>query len=537
MELISNPKRLTLNVIKDPDIKGIPTSIAPNTNSSSGCLILSITNAPMIPETTISQTAAIGNIKKKRIAKWTLPIFLERAKEVHGNKYNYNQIKPEDINNGHKSKVPIICNNCNNQWKPTINDHINSQSGCPECAGNVAWNLIRFLQRTKEIHGDKFDYRLVTAEHVKNAHSHVPVICNNCGYNWVTPITSHINQRTGCPSCSGKARWTMERFLQCAHDVHDYNFDYSQIKPEDLGSNSNIPITCMNCGYSWKPILSDHIRGHGCPKCYGNARWTLERLLEKAKEVHGEIYDYSLVTSEHIKCCNSHIPVICNICGYDWEPPIDAHINRKTGCPNCAGCVKWTLNRFLQKAKETHGNNFDYTLIKTEDIKDKESKIPIIHKACGSQYYQRIHNHINGKNGCRKCKGQSKGERECSEYLSSLNISYMTEFILENLPKKRFDFRFEYGERRFLLEFDGRQHFEYVDLFYSEEEEFINRQEIDIVKTQKGLEAGYCIIRIDHTQLGNIGKHINAALNSTDLSKSLYVSNPEMYAHILAAIK
>ena len=51
---------------------------------------------------------------KKRIKKWTLSLFLERSLSIHGNKYDYSDIKEEHIN-GYKSHVSIKCNTCDHQ--------------------------------------------------------------------------------------------------------------------------------------------------------------------------------------------------------------------------------------------------------------------------------------------------------------------------------------------------------------------------------------------------------------------------------------
>jgi hypothetical protein len=43
------------------------------------------------------------------IRKYTLPIFLERAKAINGEKFDYSQITEQHINNAN-SHVPIKCN-------------------------------------------------------------------------------------------------------------------------------------------------------------------------------------------------------------------------------------------------------------------------------------------------------------------------------------------------------------------------------------------------------------------------------------------
>lgn len=56
----------------------------------------------------------------------------------------------------------------------------------------------------------------------------------------------------------------------------------------------------------------------GCPKCAGNARYTLRSFIDRARNIHGEKYNYAMVTEYHINGSKSNIPIICNTCSYQW---------------------------------------------------------------------------------------------------------------------------------------------------------------------------------------------------------------------------
>lgn len=122
--------------------------------------------------------------KKGKINKYTLSIFLERAKEVHGDKYNYDQITTKHIH-GSLSKVPIICNLCRYNWSTSINSHINNKYGCPQCAGKIPWTYERFIKMAYSIHGDNYNYNNVSSNDVKCKNSRVLIVCNTCQYKWV----------------------------------------------------------------------------------------------------------------------------------------------------------------------------------------------------------------------------------------------------------------------------------------------------------------------------------------------------------------
>lgn len=82
---------------------------------------------------------------------------------------------------------------------------------------------------------------------------------------------------------------------------------------------------------------------------------------------------------------------------------------------------------------------------------------------------------------------------------------------------------------RWILEYDGIQHFEFIMFFYKTISNFHEYQRIDMMKTKVALQQGFNIIRIDYTQLNNIPFHINQAIT---YNQPVYFSTPELYSHI-----
>ena len=62
-----------------------------------------------------------------------------------------------------------------------------------------------------------------------------------------------------------------------------------------------------------------------------NKKLTTEEFVKKAKEVHGDKYDYSKVDYINSK---TKVCIICPIHGEFWQSPSD-HINKKCGCNTC----------------------------------------------------------------------------------------------------------------------------------------------------------------------------------------------------------
>jgi len=120
---------------------------------------------------------------------------------------------------------------------------------------------------------------------------------------------------------------------------------------------------------------------------------TQEDFLLKVKKVHGDKYNVSKLIY-----VSSRTPliIICEKHGEFDAIPIN-FIGGKTGCPKCAGRnIDW-VERFVG----THGNKYDYSLVKYVDYK---KNVKIICKEHG-EFLQTPDNHYRGQQ-CPKCKGQ-----------------------------------------------------------------------------------------------------------------------------------
>lgn len=342
----------------------------------------------------------------KKAPPLTWPEFFRRTELIHKDKYDYSKINT-DIPCRTKNNITIICNGCNYEWTTTIRLHVCSKHGCPDCAGNVPYTLERFCIKAKKIHIDKYDYSQIKEYHIKGAYSHVPITCNTCQYEWAPTISSHINNRTGCPDCGGNVKWTLYRVLRKCYEIHGKKFDYSQLREEHIqGWNSHIPLKCNTCQYMWSPTINDHINSKsGCPDCAGQVTWNLERFIHKAQQLHDDKYDYSQIREDHFIGKTTKVPVKCNYCNTEWEVSIQGHIHCKSGCPKCAGVMPWDLTHFVEKGRKIHENKYDYSQIKPQDIVNCNSRVLIICYECKYKWKPRIKDHINKKSGCPNCAG------------------------------------------------------------------------------------------------------------------------------------
>ena len=213
--------------------------------------------------------------------KKTIEEFIADARKVHGDRYDYSMVKY--VNSS--TKVCVICPIHGEFW-PTANNHIRG-SGCPQCVGRTVTKE-RFIEKAREVHGDKYDYSKVT---YVNSTTPVTIICPKHGEFILTP-TSHLCGN-GCSECSGNIRMTTERFIRKAKEQYGDKYDYSKV--QITGNNkSKVCVTCRIHGDYWVSP-NNHLRGSECPGCYGTPKKSTEQFIEEARKTHGDKYDYSKV--------------------------------------------------------------------------------------------------------------------------------------------------------------------------------------------------------------------------------------------------
>ena len=205
--------------------------------------------------------------------------FIVKAREVHGEKYDYSKVEYYGIT----KPVTIICP-IHGEFKQEPRYHLQGQ-GCKKCYGNCRCTTEEFIEKARIVHGSKYDYSKV--EYVNNR-TKVCIICPEHGEFWQTP-DSHINQRQGCPICrriKAKASirkvqgLTDEEFIAKAKSVHGDKYDYSKSIYEN--NDAKVCIICPEHGEFWQSP-HHHLNGSGCPEC-GRNDLTEMKLYENIRK-------------------------------------------------------------------------------------------------------------------------------------------------------------------------------------------------------------------------------------------------------------
>lgn len=124
---------------------------------------------------------------------------------------------------------------------------------------------------------------------------------------------------------------------------------------------------------------------------------------------------------------------------------------------------------------------------------------------CGNTHLVSTGCLTTGKTKSCGCISSSVGESYIENILNQNNIQYQREYTEPSLNKKRFDFAIIVDNRIVrLIEFDGRQHYEYTGRHWDTKENFIKRKESDQFKNQWALQKNIPLVRIPYWELDNL---------------------------------
>ena len=267
--------------------------------------------------------------------------YIREAVEKHGELYDYSQT----IYKKHTDKLNIICR-VHGIFQQKAGNHLRGD-GCIKCAGVYKYTTEEWVDLAKQKHGnDKFDYSKVV---YILCNLEVIIGCKSCSRDFKQTPVSHMHSNIGCDWCRKKHWYTTEEWIEEAKKIHGDIYDYSKVTYKT--ALEQVIIICKIHGeFSQTP--SSHLSsGCGCSKCSKVYSPNTKEWIERARIIHGEVYDYS--KSIYSKSSDPII-IICKKHG-EWlcSPHNHIHSSQPTGCPSCVRKGEAKLFEYLIKIVET----------------------------------------------------------------------------------------------------------------------------------------------------------------------------------------
>lgn len=267
--------------------------------------------------------------------------------------------------------------------------------------------------------------------------------CSECGYEWKAQIAKRGIRGQGCPVCAkSKIRVINKNRIREKIEkdgslgdlfpelLSEWDFDKNELTPFDYlpMSNSSVYWACSVCGYNWKGVISNRVKGAGCKICGKNKgkRTLLSNLIgekgslaDNAPKIASE-WDYEkngeLSPNEVMQNTNKSVWWKCKDCGYSWKTTIS---NRTLGrgCPKC-GFIKQgisnakpitgvndLLSQAPELAMELHPTK-NGNLLASELARFSNKKVWWLGK-CGHEWQATVGSRYSGR-GCPHCQKEFK---------------------------------------------------------------------------------------------------------------------------------
>lgn len=117
-------------------------------------------------------------------------------------------------------------------------------------------------------------------------------------------------------------------FIAKSTAIHGEKYEYTRTSYK--GSTQPVSIYCKRHQEFFLQRASSHLEGNGCPKC--GKHLTTESFIGKAREIHGDQYDYS--KTEYVNNVTK-VTITCHEHGDFTMKPNRHTSSLRQGCPKC----------------------------------------------------------------------------------------------------------------------------------------------------------------------------------------------------------
>lgn len=232
----------------------------------------------------------------------------------------------------------------------------------------------------------------------------------------------------------------------------------------------------------------------GVNKLGASIRMTNEEFLRRAREVHGDLYEYLDNIDEVRKRKDDKIRIQCKRCGRIFEQDVAHHL-RGSGCKYCN--IKYReiteklksswenlvipFEEFVKRSREIHGDRYEYF---EDSYIDMRSKTKIRDTITGDIFYQQAYSHCHGQGNpnLRRSIGEDYVEKWLKEnypeqYEREVRLIGLVEG--RNTNEIRPDFILKVNGIEFWIEYHGKQHYIEMEFFHKTHEDFFKQQKRD----------------------------------------------------------
>ncbi|GEM_PF-2031133 len=400
---------------------------------------------------------------------------------------------------------------------------------------NQCGNIIRVYKNTSNYKDIKYFIEVESESGCKlksltytNNHTDLDIECKCENQFKTTYINFVYGNKRQCDECSGQVHWDYETSKKYVESL-----GYILIT-DDIGRKDQWFTIKDEIGYYYVTTINQLKRGCKPQRFQNNNPYTIQNiklwclLNNKSFKLISEIYDGNKIKLEW-QCLKES-------CGEFFESTWNQIFDGEN-CPYCSSKKVGLSNCLATKspclASQWHPTR-NGELTPYDVFPNDNKKYWWLCQDCGHEWYVSPNSRFSHKNeerGCPNCYRSSKGERLTASILEKKNKIYQKQFQFEDLVSdKNYHLRYDFGvlycdlndgilnnkdNLRGLIEFQGRQHYKWVDYLMTYEE-FERLQKHDQMKLEYCEINNIPLLRIPHWDIKNIEQIIDDFLVSLE---------------------
>lgn len=197
----------------------------------------------------------------------TFDEFVNRSRDKHGDKFNYDNVDYEN-----QYKPVIIGCPIHGDFEQIPKSHM-SGSDCRKCSQIKVANSLRGIKKLNRLDDEiiidrlskmyDYDYSKCKITGTRNDAIISDILCPIHGF-FTKRLNNHMRQKQGCNLC-GKNNLNTDIFVERSNIIHQNKYDYSKFEYKDTKTPSI--IICPTHG-EFMQKADKHLVGQGCPDCY-----------------------------------------------------------------------------------------------------------------------------------------------------------------------------------------------------------------------------------------------------------------------------
>ena len=236
--------------------------------------------------------------------------------------------------------------------------------------------------------------------------------CKTCSHEWQKPVFYRV-KGLGCQKCGRKKKGLLVD--KSPHLVEEWVTEKND-RPIDeitIGARYKAWWQCKTCDNQWQALVHSRTTGAGCRPCSELQRkkqpYIINAFQYLATEWMGDKNDRPIdgVTGGS----NYKAWWQCKKCSHEWQAQVHSRIDRKTGCPKCAGKDKGLL---VDKSPHL----VEEWVTEKNDRPINEITIGSDYKAwwkckkCSLEWHASVIKRARNNSGCPKCNRKKKVYQE-----------------------------------------------------------------------------------------------------------------------------